>query len=79
MHRLRNDLYKAVDLEEHYDSKHKYSEDEIIKMLEFLVFVIFSGKVCQQIVGILMGTNCVPLLANIFLNSYEAEFIQSLL
>ena len=26
-----------------------------------------------------MGTNCVPLLADIFLNSYEAECIQSLL
>ena len=26
-----------------------------------------------------MGTNCVPLLADIFLYSYEAEFIQSLL
>ena len=26
-----------------------------------------------------MGTNCVPLLADIFLYSYEAELIQSLL
>ena len=26
-----------------------------------------------------MGTNCAPLLANIFLYSYEAEFIQSLI
>ena len=26
-----------------------------------------------------MGTNCAPLLADIFLYSYEAEFIQSLL
>ena len=26
-----------------------------------------------------MGTNCAPLLANIFLYSYEADFIQSLL
>ena len=51
-------------------------------MLEFLVdniFVVFAGKVFQQIVGIPMGTNCAPLLANIFLYSYEAEFIQSLL
>ena len=51
-------------------------------MLEFLVynvFVVIAGKVFQQIVGISMGTNCAPLLANIFLYSYEAEFIQSLL
>ena len=50
-------------------------------MLEFLVdniFVVFAGKVFQQIIGIPMGTNCAPLLADIFLYSYEAEFIQSL-
>ena len=69
-------------VKEHSDSKHKYSEDDIIKMLEFLVdniFVVFVGKVFQQIVGIPMGTNCAPLLADIFLYSYEAEFIKSLL
>ena len=53
-------------------------------MLEFLVdniFVVFAKKVFQHIIGIPMGTvlNCAPLLANIFLYSYEAEFIQSLL
>ena len=66
-------------VKEHSDSKHRYSEDDIIKMLEFLVdniFVVFAGKVFQQIVGILMGTNCAPLLADTFLYSYEAGFIQ---
>ena len=29
--------------------------------------------------GIPMGTNCAPLLADIFLYSYEAEFIQTLI
>ena len=51
-------------------------------MLEFLVdniFVVFGGKVFQQIVSIPMGTNCAPLLADIFLYLYEAEFVQSLL
>ena len=69
-------------VKEHSDSKSKYSEDDIIKMLEFLVdniFVVFAGKVFQQTVGIPMGTNCAPLLADIFLYSYEADFIQSLL
>ena len=70
-------------VKEHSDSKNKYSEDDIIKMLEFLVdniVVVFARKVFQQIVGIPMGTNCAPLLADIFLYSYEAEFIiQSLL
>ena len=40
--------------------------------------MVFRGKVFQQIVGIPMGTNCAPLLADIFLYSYEADFIQSL-
>ena len=60
----------------------KYTEGDIIKMLEFLVdniFVIFAEKVSQQIIGIAMATNCVPLLADIFLYFYEAKFIQSLL
>ena len=53
-----------------------------IKMIDFLVdsiFVVFAKKVFQQIVGIQMGTNCAPLLADIFLYLYEAEFIQTLL
>ena len=47
-------------------------------MVGFLVdniFVVFAGKVFLQIVGIPMGANCAPLLADIFIDSYEAEFI----
>ena len=33
----------------------------------------------QRTVGIPMGTNCAPLLADLFLYSYEAEFIEKLL
>ena len=43
------------------------------------IFVTFGGRVLQQTVGILMGTNCVPLLPDLFLYYYEAEFIQELL
>ena len=51
-------------------------------MHEFLIdniFVFFSGRVFQQTVGVPMGTNCVPLFADLFLFSYEADFIQVLL
>ena len=68
-------------MKEHSDSKTKNSEDDIIKILEFLVnniIVVFAGKVFQQTVGIPMGTNCAPLLADIFLYSYEADLICSL-
>ena len=69
-------------VKEHSYSKNKYTEDDIINMLEFLVdniFVVFGGKVFQQIVGIPMGTNCTPLLSDIFLYSYETDLIKSLL
>jgi len=67
---------------EHTACANKYSEGDIVKMLDFLIdniFVEFGGRVFQQTVGIPMGTNCAPLLADLFLYSYEADFIQGLL
>jgi hypothetical protein len=52
-----------------------YSEEQVIGMLEFLIdniFVSFGGTLFQQVVGIPMGTNCAPLLADLFLYSYES-------
>ena len=69
-------------MKNHSDSTKKLTETEIIYMLELLIdntFVIFGGRVFQQTVGIPMGTNCAPLLADLFLYSYEADFIQGLL
>ena len=58
----------------------KYTEDNIINKLNFLIdniFDMFGGQVFHQIVGIPQGTNCAPLLADLFL--YEAEFLHALL
>ena len=58
-----------------------YSEEQVISMLEFLIdntCVSFGGTLFQQVVGIPMGTNCAPLLVNLFLYSYESEFLQKL-
>ena len=49
----------------------------LILFILLTIFGVFEGKVFKQIVGIPMGTNCDPILADIFLYSYEAEFIQS--
>jgi hypothetical protein len=60
----------------------KFAVTNIIKVLQFFidnVFVMFVGYVFQQTVDILMGTNCGPLLANLFHYWYEADFIQGLL
>jgi hypothetical protein len=54
-----------------------YSEADIDGMLGFLVdniYVVSGNQVFQQSVGIPMGTNCAPLLAELFLYSYEADF-----
>ena len=51
-------------------------------MLAFLIdniFVECGGHIFQQTVGIPMGPNCAPLLADLFLYSYEAGFIQNIL
>jgi hypothetical protein len=60
---------------------HKYSEVDIKEMLGFLIdniFAVFGNQIFKQTDGIPMGTNCAPLLADWFLYSYEAEFIQKL-
>jgi hypothetical protein len=51
-------------------------------MLGFLVDninAVFEDQVFQQSAGIPMGTNCAPLLADLFFYSYQAEFVQKLL
>ena len=51
-------------------------------MIEFLVdniYVRFGGQLFRQIVGIPMGTDCAPLLADLFLYSYENEFLDKLI
>ena len=55
-----------------------YTADNICKMIEFLIdniFVQFRGCLFRQATGIPMGTNCAPLLADLFLYSYENEFL----
>ena len=40
------------------------------------IFIRFGSKLFRQIVGILMGTNCAPLVADLF--CYERAFMLSL-
>ena len=68
-------------VKDHSNAKHKYTENYIM-MIDFLIdniFVECVGEIFQQVIGIPMGTNCAPLLADLFLYSYEAEFIQTLI
>ena len=54
---------------DHSDAPQKYSDADVIKMLEYLIgniFVEFGGRIFQQTIGIPIGTNCAPLLADLF-------------
>ena len=42
------------------------------------IYIRFGTKLYRQIVGILMGTNCAPLVADLFLFCYERDFMKNL-
>ena len=42
------------------------------------IFIKFGSKLYRQIVGIPMGTNCAPFVADLFLFCYERNFMLSL-
>ena len=42
------------------------------------IFIRFGSKLYRRIVGIPMGTNCGPLVADLFLFCYERDFMLSL-
>ena len=42
------------------------------------IYIRLGTKLYRQIVGIPMGTNCAPLVADLFLFCYERDFMTSL-
>ena len=42
------------------------------------IFIRFGTKLYRQVVGIPLGTNCAPLVADLFLFCYERDFMMSL-
>ena len=42
------------------------------------IYIRYGNKLYRQIVGIPMGTNCAPLVADLFLFCYERDFMSSL-
>ena len=63
----------------HFDLTHKHSEVDKPTLDDIFVIFDTGNRVFQQSVGIPMVTNCVPLLIDLFLYSYQAEFVQNLL
>ena len=53
----------------------------MITSLEFLIdniFVRFGHSIHRQVIGIPMGTNCAPLIADLFLYCYESQFMSKI-
>ena len=51
--------------------------DALIYLLDY-IYIRFGSKLYRQNVGIPMGTNCAPLVADLFLFCYERDFMKSL-
>ena len=59
-----------------------YTADNICKMIEFLIdniFVQFRERLFHEVIGIPMGINCAPLLADLFLYLYDNEFLDNVI
>ena len=51
---------------------------DVINLLTWLInniYVTFGDKCFQQVIGIPMGTDCAPFMANLFLFAYEFQWI----
>ena len=51
---------------------------EALIHLLYNIYIRFGTKLYRQIVGIPMGTNCAPLVTDLFLFCYERDFMTSL-
>ena len=59
----------------------QFSCQNVCDALSYLldnIYITFGTKLYRQIVGIPMGTNCAPLVADLFLYCYERDFMDSL-
>ena len=66
---------------EHYRGNHLWSCQNVCGALSCLldnIYIRFGTKLYRQIVGIPVGTNCAPLVADLFLYCYERDFINDL-
>ena len=60
---------------------HAWSSQNVCDAPTFLldnIFIQFGTNLYRQVVGIPMGTNCAPLVADLFLFCYERDFLLSL-
>ena len=62
----------------HKDNVHAMPLAELNALVRYLVsntYLSIADSIYRQTVGIPMGTNCAPVLANLFLYSYESRYV----
>ena len=76
-----NDKKAFFTSTDHYRGYHLWSCQNVCDALSFLldnIYIRFGTKLYRQVVGITMGTNCAPLVADLFLFCYERDFMKYL-
>ena len=66
----------------HVANTRNLTVNQLVEMFNFLIdniYIQIGSAVYQQTIGIPMGTDCAPLVADLFLFSYEFEFMKSLI
>ena len=70
------------DVPSRASSKYSITEDKLVELVEYLInniYIHVGNRVYRQCVGIPMGTDCAPLLANLFLFYYEYRYMKNLI
>ena len=84
---LKNKQYINITEKSAYFSNKRSKKNLSLSVAEFLTlvnfdvdnsYVVYQNQVFRQIIGIPMGSNCAPDLANIYLHVFEYNYIHSL-
>ena len=76
-----NDKNAFFTSKDHHKGYQLWSCQNVCDALSFLldnIYIRFGNKLYRQIVGNPMGTNCAPLVADLFLFCYERDFMKDL-
>ena len=63
-------------------NKIKFSKETLLECLNYLInnsYVTYKGEIFRQVIGIPMGTNAAPQIANVYLHVYEYDYIKCLI
>ena len=70
------------DSDRKYKGTYILTEDDIIKLFDYMIdncYIVYKSKVYRQTIGIPMGVDPAPFIANLFLHYYENSYMNSLI